>query len=637
MSEELAIKLPAAIREKVEDELFRTTRAAVALKEEANQRYAFLRRVAACMDDYEGEGSSRLEDPVTMEVCITAEANARQSLGDKWYLHQALGTGDEEAARKSEQIVNGKLEQSGAREAYALGIHDLMRTTHGILCADWLTSYRYDTTAYWVNVDDESDVAFDADDREPDKKYREVRDYHEGERVDNRLNLRHVRVEDLYRWPYNVTKPDDADRLIEYWPLTRTDLLMRVVSQRYDNDAVMQAIRTPPPLEETDDFRPDERQEGGYPGNNDEADILDEPTYRCYRVIGRMPLITDPETGDILTPDKYLFRDCEWVICPQLEIVFKAVEYPLGVRPYSKGVAIHKPGSWGGDSPATLIASLQDQATASMRQTVDSAELLASPQYTTRDTDVDLLDGTINVPGKSIGIPPGGFLTPLPIDPRTVSISAEINQIAVSRAKQTVSVEGGSDLLAGKVRKAAEVNAARQLEATKFSMIAENISFWLHDLWPRIMAQLVDHADDDTETEGDAGEHIEDTKAILEKRFRIVPQVSSEHLNTQSRIQRDLQAVAMLQGSPYAQYLLQSGNLVPFYMLLRKAFADMDIDPESILGTEDQVPKGNTEQSAEPQIPGVPGGGSPQGVPGAPPQAMPAQRTPLQIGGANGR
>ena len=629
MPEDLTLKLSKEIRQKVHDGLFDTTIRATELCSDRNALMRELRAVANCEDDSAPQGpypgASSLTDPLTQEVCRTVEAHCRQSLGEKVYLYQALRAEDMRAAQVKEQWINGRMLQDGFKAGYAQAVRNACETLGGVLCADWREEYRYETDVLYR--DKENGELRDEEGRDPSREYTPEPVYHEAEAVRQGVDYRSPDPWDIYPWPVSVTAPDAADRIMEYWPLTRSDLLMRVTTEGFNEAAVAEAIRLGPTTVVDSDETANEMQ-GVAQGPDSEL------PYPCYRAIGRMPLLTD-EHGrlDKSVPPEYLFRDCLWIYCPALRLVFKECLYWHAIRPYTIVKMFVRPNCFWGDSPASQARSLQDQASASMRQYIDGGDQLAAPQCMVEEDYANFLDGQLGIPGGVIGIPLGAHPEPWKLDPQGVMMSHETNSYVVARARQDFLADAQSSLLSGKSRKAAEVEQTARLILGKLGIISQNLEFALDDFEPRVEVQYLAHLDADEKLRR-GGEDQDVTREALTKRFRIVSQVSREQMNQESRVRLDMELFEVLQKSQIFQRMVMQQDLTGEYRILSKIIADMGEDPEAYIGTEDTYDKMReaAQQAAQAQqgAPGQPGAvpgqpGQPAQPGGADPQAMQAQ------------
>lgn len=370
---------------------------------------------------------------------------------------------------------------------------------------------------------------------------------------------------DFYVYPVLARGPqisDGATLVMERMYMTQEDLMLGVLYHGYDEDAVNDML-THGPSEYNIDFNTLDRYRDGMSPENFEQKN-EAGMWECYALVGRSPLLPD-DNGEPTIPDALLHADCHWMVCPSANAVFKQCYsyYPNGLRPYALYHAIQKPNRMLGEGLMSVISQIQDEMTAITRFGIDNMNLEASPVMTAAESWLTRYSKWTIRPGRIMprmsGDPIG--LKPLQWDVKSQSLIMPWLGMLDATAHRFAASEGINSSLAGKERKAAEIHFAEQVQQTKFDLFLANIQRGIKETF-RIMMAIILHNMDASDTVREGQEEVTVTPEDLEKKYRFIPQASTDAVSPASRLARQ-QAIAQIviqywQGTvapPFAQQI----------------------------------------------------------------------------------
>lgn len=507
------------------------------------------------------KNSCPLEDSITREMHTTLLAALRQARRYPFYLIEACNPEDQQAAQEVEQIVNPVLKVSQYDRALDDVAYMCLESRWAPMFVGWHTakeSYYYEGFDEYANT--------------PQQGMAEM----------NKAGL-YFRVPDpwdVYTWPttaasFRPTDPNGAEAVIERTYVTATDLIYAADELGYDKTAVLTLVK-----ERGSQLAEGHQEVFDRFGISEDTNLIPIYTY-----IGRPPVVLDYK-GDVLTPRELLYTDIVYVVSPVHRLILKRGLSPYPVRPYVNFVAYRVPNSLMGHGIVSMLSTIQDEMTAMLRLAIDNMNLLASAPFMVPESHLHRYGAVEFAPGKTIPVPNQGGIQQVQVNPAGAQLALSFQQYLYNRAAQIAAAQSVNSMLGGPVRKAAEVEFTANMLQTKFDLVVANFQYGMTDAAYAILATLGAFTGNGEIITGKPNPLLGLQVGELAQRMRVIPQVSSDNMNAQTRLQRDMTVMAALRQSPYYMAMLQAGTgMRGEYVLLRRLLEHMGYpDPETILG-----------------------------------------------------
>lgn len=425
---------------------------------------------------------------------------------------------------------------------------------------------------------------------------------------------------DFYLYPVTASgpqlKPHGCTLVMERMTLTREDLTLGVLLEGYDREAVRKMLDSGPSSLRTEDRYDDETDRDGIAVGAMESDT-ENGVWECFQVIGRAPLLPD-DNNEPTIPEAMMHRDCFWMCCPALDVVFKQAysRFPDTARPYAMYHVVHKPNRAHGEGTVSLLSSTDEEMTSIVRFGINNMNLEASPMMSVAESWLSRYSKWTVAPGRFM---PRQMSDP--IGPKPVTWDVRSQQLIMpwlswldAKAGRLVASQSANSALAGRVRKAAEIHFAEEMQQTKFDLFLANIQRGVKETF-RILSvlllQQMDEQQSDGESVNDGMRQVTVTAQQLRARFRFLPQASTDAVSPAQRLAR-MQTIAAIvqqywQQSPQYMQLQATGY---WYALNHRLLVLAgERSPERFIGPEpDQQPM--TPAMAMPMMAGNPAGPS---------------------------
>lgn len=526
--------------------------------------------------------SCDLTDTVSREMHTTLLAALRQSLRYPYYLVEPATPSAREGARRFEDWFNVKLRYWRFDRAMYDVMYTMLESLYAPFVIEWgATQQRVFTEMKRDPLTGELVPEMVAD---------ETIGYEEqlvrsDELFDAGLRFRVPLPWNVYTYPasaasFRVSDDFGALGVIERMYLTSEDLWRGVDDLGFDEEAVRDLLRRGPSHRDDGESERTERlgiDSGGY--------------YECYQYWGRLP--HPQELGDEMESSRTLQSlqgaDFVWLFGPDGQALRRSHAI-CPVRPYVSFTAFRVPNSLLGHGIVSLLRPIQEEMTAMLRMAIDGTNLkMAAPFMVPESAFAQVQKGLDFSPGGIIPVPDQvGVLQQVPVDVSGPQLGLEWVQYLYGRASQVAAAQGANSMLGGKVRKNAEVEFTGQMMQTKFDLVVTNLQRGLEDAVYIMLAYLLKFGRESEQVIAN-GEVVEIDAEDIADEYRIVPQVSSENINSQSRIERITALTQGLRASPYWQMRITQGDLSGEHKLMvRFAEAMGEREPQEIVGPEPQ-------------------------------------------------
>lgn len=420
---------------------------------------------------------------------------------------------------------------------------------------------------------------------------------------------------DFYVFPISAFGPQVEHGCIdtvERMELTREDLTLGVLTEGYDEDKVKSMLQKGPAsllMDTTDDE--DDRD-----GLNEGAveQTSESGLWECFLVVGRAPLLLDDDNEPRI-PDGMMHADCVWMCCPALSIVFKQTysPFPDGLRPYAIYNVIDKPNRLLGEGIVSILTSTDDEMTSIVRFGINNMNLEASPMMSVAESWLARYSKWTVAPGRFMPRQASDPVGPKPVvwDVKSQQLIMPWLQYLDAKAGRLAASQSVNSAMAGRVRKAAEIHFAEQMQQTKFDLFLACIQRGVKDTFRIMSAILLQQMGESGETVFDrsTGRQVTVTPSELKGKFRFLPQASSDSVSPAQRLARQQTITQVViqywQGLPQ---FAQMGATSYWYALNHRLLVlSGERSPERYMGPEPEQ-----QQGAPPMMPGMPG--APQGV-----------------------
>lgn len=499
---------------------------------------------------------------------------------------------EDDAASQYERWVNVKVQQDG----YEDFIDDIIYTALESKYAPAYIGYTQDLVKSFEMGYREPDWPegqfIPADLKESGKEYHEQLMVREDVRKEG-LDFRSILPWNLYVDPIDAPGPQikhDCARVIERIAMTRDRLMAGVRDFGYDKDAVMDMLAMGPTQQNQ------HRKE-----MNDDQGLQNVGDYwECFQVIGRLPYLGTADDDEV--PERLRYIDFVWLVCPDHNIAFKRTfsPFPLSIRPYVSFCAFHKPGFMLGNGLVSLLRDLQNEMTALERFGINKLNLEATPMMSVPERWLTKYSKWKVAPGRMMPRVSDNphELVPVTWDAGTQNyIMAWMDKLD-AYGSRIAAAQSANSTLAGKVRKATEVQFADAMMQTKFDLIQSNINRGVRETFEIVAALLAQHADgSETMPAPDgSGKPIPITLETLRQNFRFIPQANADGANSSLRLQKDMVVQQIVMNNPVYLQEISSGNLVPAWVLAHRMLTHAGWrSPEELIGPDPRLNPGSLQ------------------------------------------
>lgn len=538
------ITLPEQARKRLDDAVVSQVRAAVA---EASERDSQLLELE---NQLEGRGSvvinQRWKNACDLEDTLTREHHLTilSSITAAWRRHQfwlcePIDPADAEVVRNVETYINLRARQYGLTQAMYDVAYNALASRFAPMYVGWRS---YDVWARGVGYRNPETGEVELE--QPEDEHWETVPVRRRIPRHNGLVFRAISPDDFYLCPSTHQDPETAPAIIERIRMTPHDIL-----QEFGQEALERVRGTwDAAYREADD----ERLEADGVGQqySDSGEVV------LYVVTGKPPLIFDG--GTLATEDWMLDEDFEWIVHEPSGTVlrFEPLGYP--VRPYVVFNALRIPGRLMGHGIVSLLKSLQDEATANLRFTIDCMNLVAAPAMKVSQRYLNQYGKWAMYPGAIVPyINSPDEIQPMIWDKSGIAAGMQLASYIDSKASKIASAQGLNSLLGGKVRRAAEVEATVGIAEQKSDLFFQCLQEGLESVGRLVMTMYLAHMGDDGDVAvAPGGKTVRVTPDDLQKRMRILAYATSEDANADLRAQKTL-AMRKVQ-SEYLAMIAQS-------------------------------------------------------------------------------
>lgn len=553
MKEPDSIILPRSVRDDVHDAILHMVEC---VEEENVERDA---RILKLREQLDGKGnpvierwanSADVEDTLTIENHLDVMAAIfpgfkRETLA---MMIPELPE-DADKARVIERWSNLKANKANFQKHGYDALYHATSGLFGVMCVEWV--YK-DGTLYSTALKDTINDTLLTDDMEPDddKVYERV-PIREDVVLESGIRFRVPQPEDFYLYPATSSSVENALACVERMRFTRHGLLSGIEEFGFDRKAVLETIRA---YHSSDTTEAEQTR-------LDEAGITEsegEPSYCCYFVIGRVPILMD-DTGNLRTPENLLKTDWMWMVCPGAKTVLMSKPWPHPVRPYATVNGLRVPGNYIGKSTVSILEPLQREATVLWRSYLDSVDIACSPMIVTTERNEARFGQQKVGPGLTFKVVEDVQKEMMPFVWNMSGLAqmdsawAQVN----SKAYSLASAQGRPGMGADKVRKAAEVNAMEQMVASKFEMVFWNAQQLVGDVFKIMLKMYAGHLGwEGEEVATPDGKTTTISRADLNTEVNIVAAASTETANPMIRAQQVMRKQAIQ--AQYVQAALQA-------------------------------------------------------------------------------
>lgn len=397
--------------------------------------------------------------------------------------------------------------------------------------------------------------------------------------------------------------------------------MLGVLHHGYDEDAVRKMLVAGPIAYDYDKMETDWNRDGL--GTSAVRTTNSGGTWECFQVIGRAPLLEDEDKKPTI-PDALLHTDCMWMVCPGHKIVFKQSysPFPNSIRPYAIYHALKKPNRLLGEGLVSLISQIQDELTSVVRFGINNMNLEASPCMVVAESWFQRYAKWTIAPGRNIPRPASDPIGPKPLtwDTKSQGLVISWREYLVAQGHRLAASESVNSGLAGKSRKAAEIHFAEEMQQTKFGLFLSNIQAGVEETFRIMMLIMLQHMKESgrADTANANGQEIVVDPDDLEKKFRFLPQASSDSVSPASRLakQQGIFAIFMQYWQMLPQFMQMQAVDKLWAMTHRLMILAGERNPERYIGPD---PSGQQGQTGMPMLPmmamaGAGGGGMPNAM-----------------------
>lgn len=382
--------------------------------------------------------------------------------------------------------------------------------------------------------------------------------------------LRAANPWDFYVYPptaKGVQVDEGCIRACERMELNREDLMLGVLTMGYDAAKVQQMLDRGPARITRDDWEDDAERDGIEREALTDKDSS-EP-WECFYVVGRAPLCLD-EKNESQLPEHLVHVDCAWMLCPALGIVFKQTysPFPYGMRPWSIWNLLRRPGSIYGEGVISMGADNFEEQTAITRFGINNMNLEASPVMTVAESWLTRYSKWTVAPARMMPRQASDPVGPRPLqwDVKSQSLIMPWLQYLDSKAHRLAASESVNRALSHNA-KAAAIHFEEAMQQTKFDLFLACIHVGVAQTFRLMMLLLLKHMKEEGDTAQQFGQEVVVTPNQIEKKFRYVPQASTDAISPAQRMAKGMTVAQIVKGSiryqREAQVALQTGAPAP--------------------------------------------------------------------------
>ena len=538
------LKLDAETREQVTLTLCEYVNNAV---EDAAEQSEDLARWA---DQFEGiaePSPSRWQNACELEASLSVEARLQllamlteaTQQDDKIYC-EAYSPQDTEDARLQEKFVNAKLNEFDFNIFLRYLASNVIRDGTGILYCGWTEQTEKQTV---LNTFQDIDEAGNPVIVQEPQKIDAV--------VDAGLDFRVVDRADFTLLPATAVSIGRAYGTAERLTLSEQELLEGIEKYGYDEDAVEKLLAMGPT--HTSDYRERVNTQVGLQDTADDALGF----YECHLVFSPLPF-ADRERE---TAKRFRGQMFQSVLCPAYNIALKIAPCPYAGKPYFPFAMIDEPNRFDGIGLMRLLETLQAEATANLRWTVDSLTFTLAPVTLVEESDFEKFSSFSVYPGAKIPYSQGNEPKAL-VWPQSAQGGMSLAQYYDNKMHSIVSAEGYGELQP-KVRKEAEINAMSAAVSAKFGLYLQTFNEGIAPLAAWIISLYAQYAQPEQPTAflDSTGREMKITQKQLCKRFRYIATQTTQSATPQMRLAQAQTIVQEMRQSPLYLQALQNNDL----------------------------------------------------------------------------
>lgn len=548
-------------------------------------------------------GACEVEHPISRELHTTLLA-ALYAAGKQtpYCLLESVEDEDTDAADAEQTILNTKAQRDGYEKALYNTFYIALESRYAPMCVEMIQPI---TRSFELQQKTPEGQILDSSMLDPEQEQESQDQIVLTEQPgDKRFRFRAVDPWDFYVFPITACGPQSDQgciNTIERMWLNQEDLLIGVNELGYDVDQVSDMIRRGPSQfeGETGTSRNDELLRDGL-NETLAGNPRDAGEWECFWVVGRAPLLLDEECQPTI-PKVLLHVDCSWMVCPSLNIVFKQSysSVPDELRPYSITCVCPKPNRLLGEGIVSLITAIQDEMTAITRFGINNMNLEATPMQSVPEAWLTKYAKYKTAPGRLMPRLTGsdGGMVPITWDVNAQQLILPWLSMLDSSAQRIAASESVNSNMAGKVRKAAEVQFSEAMMQTKFDLFLSNAQRGVQDTFKLMLAYQLQHmADEDSVVQ--QGQKVTVTSDQAKQKFQFIPQANSESASPSLRLQKMSQIAQIVQqywaGLPVAMQMEMAfpGALPSHYALFhRLLLLAGEPSPQTYIGNPPMPPQ----------------------------------------------
>ena len=524
------IRLEPELRERIDREVLKRIDLAVSDCAQRDRDLLELREALKGLPTESGSepwpGACKLVDPLLREhhTTVVAAMVAQLRQPPFWIVE-----GTEPGADTSSSVVESWLSTKAQQCDYGTALYEAAYNAAAYkfapLYVGWIDEMQ--KTRQMMFEDQETGELVYEQDQVPGREYKKQNTVRQSV-LGGRVYYKSILPWDYYLYPSNALNAREASAVIQRVAMTREQLLAGIRDYGFEQDAVMEIIRTPPAKQSrsgSNAARDIDEQNGISATINYDAPI------ECYVVYGRLPLLLDND--EIATPEHLLNEDFVWWVCPDAldGVVFKFTPWELPERPYAVCGIMPEPGTNSGESVLTFLREMGDEATVMVRLMMNSASLEVCPTLVVPKNREADFDNKSLFPGGVLGEVNANEIRPLTWDMRGPQMAMQMLEYLNGRASQLIATKNYGEVGSGKVRKATEIQAAESMMAAKFDLFLQNFQQpGLADIARLMIMYYVSRGG--TQQQGD----VEITREVLDSRFRFTPHAATGAADPMTRM-----------------------------------------------------------------------------------------------------
>ncbi len=539
------------------------------------------------------EGGCDTEDPMTDEQRFEIVAAMLYILASQEWL-QVETTGendeDEQGAANIQAFLNDVFVEAEITTKHAYDLMDLAtRHSYGVLVCEWQQKIEYQYEFAWQHKQTER--------TEPEGSQKVLENPDAYDLIEQRsealisdgITCRVPYTGDVYLDPPTAQSFEEAERIIERFEYTSTDLLNGIRDYGFDKSKVADILRMGPGgLDTGDNYASDRDSIDGIARTTGTTDTSNK--FEVLQVLGTPPPLLRDGVSEIREPDRR--RDYQWMIFPAGNVCFKFRPSAYKKRPYVKYPFRGRAGRMIGYSVCSMLCAMQQEATIAFRFAIDFRDLYFSSPLLAPDTWAVEFERWNNFPGAILPYPTtppmnaAQAIMPLPVNPAGFTASMTNLQDTRERANQIFSADArgpGASLQ----RTATEANQAAAGADEKLDLLLFNFKLGISDTAEVILSHYQQFAGSEPLSRRVGAKVVEITPEMLKKQYRIMAVGTSENASPQIKLQRATLLRDTALADPMLQQRAQQGDMSAYYEVFRRLYVACGVrNPQAIQGRE---------------------------------------------------